>query len=754
MEFVMHTANVRSDARNCIYPNRVVVTSAEELMEAAKFDHVCGEFAKNYRSVSNFLKSNVVVMDCDNDHTDDPVEWITAEKLDEMIPHIAYAIVPSRHHLLPKDNESARPRMHVYFPIEEMDNAEDYAALKRCIQKAMPFFDDNALDAARFIFGADAGEVEWHEGWSFIDEEVELEEDEDMGGSHGPIVAGTRNNTLSRFAGRVLKRYGEGDKAHQIFLDEAAKCDPPLEDSELNTIWFSALKFFRNKVQNQSGYVPPSDYNDDFGGGADSLKPDDYSDIGEAKVLTREYGNELRYSDATDFLRYDGQRWIEDRQLAVGAVEEFLDLQLVDAKDAVERAKKALIDSGMPEDVVKAGNKKIEKELEAPQMPMYFALLAAQQYLTFVMKRRDWKYVTATLNTAKPMLAVDVKDLDKDENFLNTPSGTYDLTKGLAGLREHNPDDLITKMTICAPGDEGMDLWLDALQLFFCGDQELIDYVQMIIGLAAFGKVYQEHLVVAVGTGANGKSTFFNTIAKVLGTYSGKLSAEALTVGCKRNVKPEMAELKGKRLIIASETEEGMRLNSAVVKQLCSTDEIYAERKYRDPFKYEPSHTITLYTNHLPKVGASDDGLWRRLIVIPFNAKITGNSDIKNYTDYLLKNAGPAIMTWIIEGAKKAYDEDFNFDRPLIVHEAIKAYKADNDWLGIFISECCEVDPSYCQKSGDFYQEYRAYCLRTGEYVRSTTDFYAAVTQAGYERRRTSKGSFVYGVQVKMEDFE
>ncbi len=113
--------------------------------------------------------------------------------------------------------------------------------------------------------------------------------------------------------------------------------------------------------------------------------------------------------------------------------------------------------------------------------------------------------------------------------------------------------------------------------------------------MAAIGKVYQEHMIIAYGGGANGKSTFWNTIFRVLGNYAGKLSAEALTMNCKRNVKPEMAELKGKRLIISSEMEEGMRLNTAVVKQLCYTDEIQAEKKYKDPFSFVPSHTLGEY---------------------------------------------------------------------------------------------------------------------------------------------------------------
>lgn len=248
---------------------------------------------------------------------------------------------------------------------------------------------------------------------------------------------------------------------------------------------------------------------------------------------------------------------------------------------------------------------------------MVYMLMGAQTYLKFVQKRRDYKYIVSAANTAKPMIAISVSDLDKNENLINTPYATYDLRKGLAGELPHNPEDLITKITACSPGEDGKQIWLDALNLFFCKDQKLIDYVQETVGMAAIGKVYQEHMIIAYGGGANGKSTFWNTIFRVLGNYAGKLSAEALTMNCKRNVKPEMAELKGKRLIISSEMEEGMRLNTAVVKQLCSTDEIQAEKKYKDPFSFVPSHTLVLYTNHLPKVGANDDGIWRRLVVIP-----------------------------------------------------------------------------------------------------------------------------------------
>ncbi|SFU88852.1 phage/plasmid primase, P4 family [Butyrivibrio sp. M55] len=757
MQITIFTAACTGKASNCSYPNRKVVTTPEEMKEAVRFDHVCAEYKGNYRSIGNFTRSDVVVMDIDNDHTEEPKEWITPEKLDEMLPDISYVIAFSRNHMKVKDGKAARPKFHVYFQIAETTDVGWYAAIKRGIKKCFEFFDGNALDAARFIFGADVEEPIWHEGWMTIDEEIEpvyedeSEEKEETAES-GVIVQGSRNNTMSRFASRILKRYGDTEKAHVVFMEHAQKCDPPLPEAELKTIWNSAEKFFNKKISSSDGYVPPDQYNADFNDA--SLKPEDYSDIGEAKVLVQEYGSELRFSAATDYLRYDGERWVEDVQLAIGAIEEFLDLQLADAQQEKEVAEKALVDAGIPEAIVKSGSKAVAKEVAPDQMPLLYALISAETYLKFVLKRRDYKYIVSTGNASKPMIGIDVNDLDKNEFLINTPYATYDLRKGLTGEQPHNPEDLITKITTCAPGSGDGQLWLDALELFFCGDKELIKYVQLVVGMAAIGKVYQEHMIIAYGGGANGKSTFWNTIFRVLGDYAGKLSAEALTMNCKRNIKPEMAELKGRRLIISSEMEEGMRLNTATVKQLCSTDEIQAEKKYKAPFHFVPSHTLVLYTNHLPKVGANDDGIWRRLIVIPFNAKIIGDNDIKNYADYLFDHAGSFIMSWIIEGAKKAYDMDFKVPLPKVVVDAIEAYREDNDWLGHFLADCCDIDKAASEKSGELYQAYRAYCMQNGEFTRSTTDFYSSIEKSGFPKKKVKTGSFVYGLKLKQgQDF-
>lgn len=162
---------------------------------------------------------------------------------------------------------------------------------------------------------------------------------------------------------------------------------------------------------------------------------------------------------------------------------------------------------------------------------------------------------------------------------------------------------------------------------------------------------------------------------------------------------------------------------------------------------------MVLYTNHLPKVGASDEGTWRRLIVIPFHAKIEGSSDIKNYSDYLYEHAAPAIIAWIVEGAKRVIEHDHKPVKPKVVLDAIAVYRGMNDWMGIFLDECCESGDGFECKSGELYEEFRAYCLRTGEYARTNADFVLELEKRGFDRKKKKSGMWVQGLQVKDTDF-
>lgn len=749
MKFTLYHSDSREMPGNCTYAHRVEVTGKDALVQAVSHDYVCAEYRDGYRSNDNFLGSDCLPVDCDNDHSDDPEAWVYPSDVANAFPGVAFAVHYSRNHMKVKAGKAARPKFHVFFSIDRITDAGQYSELKKLMNTIFPYFDTKALDAARFFFGTQKPEVEIFDGpmtlSTFLADD-DFDRDMDLG-SYGDVVIpeGSRNATLSHYAGRILKRFGNTEEAHTHFAEVAACCQPPLEQSELDTIWRSAQRFYE-KVSAQDGYIPPEQYNQDL-----QLKPTDYSDVGQATVLSREYEDRLRYSPSTDFLVYNGRFWEESKPKAQAIAQELTTRQLDETDTEIKKATDELMKNDAWELLASMGPKKAAAVFNAEQARSFQKYENATTYRNFAIKRRDSKYISAAMKEVHPMVEIDQKALDADEYLLNTPSATYDLRVGLSSAQDHNAADLITKQTTVDPSDEGMEIWEDALSTFFCGDKDLIRYVQDIAGLSAIGKVCVEGLIIAYGEGRNGKSTFWNTLSRVLGTYSGNMSADTLTVGCKRNVKPELAEVKGKRLIIAAELEEGMRLNTSNVKQLCSTDEIYAEKKYKDPFSFVPSHTLVLYTNHLPKVGALDDGTWRRLIVIPFNAKIEGASDIKNYADYLYEKAGGAILKWIMAGAKRVIGKKFDIKKPAVVDEAIRKYKENNDWLTHFLDDCCEIDPSFSTKSGDVYNAYRSYCMQVGEYIRSTSDFYTALECAGFDRKRSKTARMLFGLQLKSD---
>lgn len=747
--FTIYHADCIGQAGNCLYPNAVDITDKASLAAAVCRDYVCAEYKGSYRNNDNFIGSDCLPVDCDNDHSEDPEDWKYPSDIAEAFPGVAFAVHYSRNHMKVKNGKPARPKFHVLFAIDPVTDAEQYAGLKRLVNTMFPYFDTKALDAARFFFGTRNAQVEIFSGPMTL---TTLLADDDFdagmdGGRYGDLVIeeGSRNATMSHFAGKILKRYGNTEEARRHFSDLADKCAPPLEQTELDAIWRSALRFY-GKVADQEDYIPPEKYNLDL-----QLKPSDYSDVGQAVVLSREYEDRIRYSPSTDYIVYNGSFWEESKPKSQAVAQELTDRQLEEAETEIKKATDEMVANGAWELLASMGPKRAAAAFNSQQARSFQKYEIAAAYRNYAIKRRDSKYIASALKEARPKLEIDQKQLDADEFLLNTPSGTYDLRMGIASAHEHVPSDFITKMTSVDPSGAGSDLWQAALDTFFLGDTELMGYVQEIVGLAAIGKVYIEALIIAYGEGRNGKSTFWNTVSRVLGTYSGNMSADTLTVGCKRNVKPELAEAKGKRLIIAAEMEEGMRLNTSTVKQLCSTDEIYAEKKYKDPFSYVPSHTLVLYTNHLPKVGAIDAGTWRRLIVIPFNAKIEGVSDIKNYSDYLYDRAGGAILTWIVDGAKRVIAKDYHIEQPQVVKDAIASYRENNDWLAHFLNDCCEVDKAYTEKSGELYNAYRSYCTQVGEYIRSTTDFYVALESAGFERHKTNAGNIIRGLKLQSD---
>lgn len=738
----LYLASTRGDIKNCLYPTEVIATDVRSLEKAAEYDHVMAKYKNNYRSKDNFIESDCIAMDLDNEFSDDPKDWKDIKDIKEVFKDIKFAVVYSRNHMKQKENKAPRPRLHVYFPIPEVTDIEEYESLKERLAYFYPYFDRNALDGARLFFGVESPIVEIIRGREFVTDLLD-DDFETWDEAQDEIQEGSRNNIMSHFAGRVLIRYGNTEQAKELFDKKAEFCSPPLSDEELKQIWSSALRFGK-KITSKEDYIPPEKYNTEF-----NLKPVEYSDIGQAEVFVREYEDRLRYSPSTNYLVYSNGYWEESDLKAQGLSQDLANRQVEEADIALKKARDEMRKNGALALLESLTEKKAISLFNKEQSHSYNQYLMAENYKKYAIKRGDSRSIHATTKEAMPSLEINQEDLDKDGFLLNAPSYTIDLRTGKE--LDHDPTNFITKQTSVDMDDENLDLWLDALDVFFQGDKDLIEYVQKVVGLAAIGVVYEEVTIIAYGGGRNGKSTFWNAIARVLGSYSGSISADVLTMGNKRNVKPELAEAKGKRLLIAAELEEGMRLSTANLKALSSTDPIQAEKKYKAPFEFIPSHSLVLHTNHLPKVGALDEGTWRRLIVIPFQAKIEGSSDIKNYSDYLYENAGGAILSWIVEGSKKVIEDEFSIPQPKVVQEATGKYRESNNWFHYFINECCEVEDGYIQKSGELYQEYRAFSMRVGEFARSTADFYSALESAGFERKRTRDFNAVIGLKLKSE---
>ncbi len=737
MPFTLYCATQRGDPRNVFYPHRRVITSFSDLQTAARFDHVAAEFEGSRRSLDGFKLADCIILDVDNDHG----QIVQPEQIAKDFPGVAHMVVYSRHHMQPKGSSGPAPRFHCYFPVEPTADRAALEQLKRSVCEEFPYFDANAIDAARFMFGVPEPQGFAVDGPLLLTDLLfpysESEGAEDTAETPREIPEGQRNSTLSRYAFQLLKRLGGTEEARSEFDRRAEMCTPPLDDGELSAIWAAAVTAYRHKVKSRPDYLTPAEYAlqglQPLPGG--SLRPLDFSSVGQARVFAADTAGEVLYSEGTGWLCWDGKKFAQSEAAVHLRFHDLTDRQLIEARKDVHAAVDALADA----DDLAAGDAKRQQA-------------AARAYLKFVQQQRNAGGIKAALSEAAHIVTVGVDELDADPFLLNTPGGMIDLRTGQT--RPNDPADRCTKCTAVAPSDKGAALWAEFVNRFACGDSELVDYLQQVAGMAAVGKVYTEALLIAYGAGGNGKSTFFNTLSRVLGDYAGALSADVLTSNANKNAGPELAELRGRRLVIAAELEEGRRLDTSILKRISSTDPITANPKYKAPFTFTPSHTPVLYTNFLPRVGSSDAGTWSRLVVIPCRASFRGQrGEVKDYAGKLFDEAGGAVLAWIVEGARRFIANGCTLTPPQCVRDEVEAYRTENDWLSHFLEDCCVVDKAAKVGAGQLLSAYRGYCSETGEYCRRQDELKTALSATGYEWRKTKNGNFYFGLSLNGEYF-
>lgn len=470
------------------------------------------------------------------------------------------------------------------------------------------------------------------------------------------------------------------------------------------------------------------------------FKPDDYSDIGQAEVFANVFKDRVRYNTSIGFLVYENGTWKTDSNQSIraqGFAQDLTDEQLEEITKHLSVSVRKQVKGTKKDDpdIVEQG-KSEEKE--------------AKQYLAFVKERRKSRGIRDTLKETQPKLLLSADKLDKDPYLLNCPGGTIDIKTGI--MKKHDPLDYCTKCTTVNPSADGTGKFNAFLEQLTDKDKEEQEYLQIVCGMCLIGEVRQEKMIIAYGKGGNGKTTFFNLISKVLGDYAGTISPEVLIQKGKANECYEKADLRGRRLVVAAELNEGVLMNTAVMKHLTSTDTIKARQIYKEPIEFKPSHTLIMHTNHRPKVDTTDSGTWDRIAVVPFTHRFRGQKgERKNYAEELYKECGGAVLQWMIDGAKRFIESGYQLKEPECVKNAVCEYRAENDYIQQFIADKCEIGPGLSVGVSDLYSRYSYYCSLKKELLRSRKDFKEAMNTAGYPDKRTNEGMKYIGIRLKTQ---
>lgn len=743
--FTLCCARGRGKNSNTYYPDEMTIHNLNDLLKAAQLDHTPGFFKDSHREKASWYWEECVVLDVDNTGGN---EITLPADVARDFPGVGHYIVYSRHHNKPKPKSGgkgefpAAPRFHVYFPIGSQFTGEEMDDFIKKAIASRPYFDPCCDGRARFIFGVENPQGEAIPGTIELDQFLADQTAAPSAPAALPasstseriIPEGQRHGHMVQLATQLLTLYGEEgiEKAREAYENEYLHhLEGDFPESEKDRIWADQLAHARAVVWADPNYLPPAEYAaEGFPVEVLSFKLSDLSDVAEGALFAENTAGALLWCASIGWMVWDGGRFCPDESRARLMAQTFTGRQLKAAASDYQQAAGAAAND--PDNGDLAAKAKRSKAL-----------------LTFVNRCRSTNGLNHLLTEAAPHLARAVDDLDADPYALNTPAGIVDLRTG--ELRPSDPAALCTKATAVAPGTDGADLWRGFLDTITCGDNELADYLQAVAGMAALGKVFTETLLIATGDGGNGKSTFFNTLARVLGDYATSVRPALLMTG-NQNSGAELAALRGVRLALAAESEEGQRLDVATVKALCSTDRVAANPKYKEPFSFTPSHTLVLYTNFLPRVGSSDRGTWSRLTVLPFNAHLRDTAgERKDYAEILFTQAGGAVLSWMIEGARRFIANGYKLAPPAVVREALAEYRKSCDWLGAFMEECCELGENYAASSKELYQRYTAYCQVSGDYRRDSRDFANAMQSAGFVLKHAKKGNQYMGLRLKSD---
>lgn len=360
-------------------------------------------------------------------------------------------------------------------------------------------------------------------------------------------------------------------------------------------------------------------------------------------------------------------------------------------------------------------------------------------YQKHMKKTRSNNSKKAMVKELEHLVAVSPDELDADRKLVNVRNGVLNLNDFT--VAEHKPDFLMTRMcgAEMPESPKTPQKWITFLNQIFNNDKELIRYIQKALGYSLSGDTSEQCAFFLYGTGRNGKSTFLEVIRKIMGDYATNIQPESIMIKPVSNTaNPDIARLKGARLVTSVEPNEGMRLNEGLLKQLTGDDMITARKLYGDEFEFRPEFKLWMATNHKPTIRGTDLGIWRRIHVIPFSVTIPESAVDKNLSQKLTDEL-PDILAWTVEGYKLWKSEGLR--KPKVIEDAVEEYRNEMDVISAFLSSDYVVQGGEV-KAQALYAVYCQWADECNEYKMSSTKFGREIAKR-YNKKK-SCGTNVY----------
>jgi P4 family phage/plasmid primase-like protien len=321
-------------------------------------------------------------------------------------------------------------------------------------------------------------------------------------------------------------------------------------------------------------------------------------------------------------------------------------------------------------------------------------------------------HLAQMVNLSTKDLSIVPEDFDKVVNKICIKNGVFDLES--FSLLPFSPDLLFTKQANFSYDPSATcPNWDRFLKIVFLNDEEMIRYVQRVIGYSLTADISRQIFLIMKGDGANGKSTFLETILHGFGSYGAKLSSQSIIRKKEDSIPNDWAALTNKRFVVVSELEQSRELDTGIVKQFTSKSPMRVRFLHKEYFDMTPTFKVFLETNPLPRIKGQDDGIWRRIKKIDFGHRFEESDKIINYKEEVLFKELPGIFNWALAGLK---DLNENGERePDSVKVSIEDYKRDENPLADFIDECCERDIEVYTLASDMWDYYKSYMASKGE---------------------------------------